>query len=123
MQKLHFEHAWEKTLSQKDWLALEQLFQETVSQQKSCIVCHVFRQAINHKNQMLITVLIHNFSNDELTFENREVHCLLDEGQVSQKFTLQALSIPPKTSMPWTFIFDDSTQFLFANLLAIKICE
>ena len=123
MQKLQFEQAWNKTISQNDRLAIEQLFQKTALLQENHIACPIFRQAINHKNKMLVTVLIHNFSDQVLTFENRTVHCKLDDGQVSQNFTIQALRIPAKTSMPWTFIFEESSVFLFANLLEVKIDE
>ena len=123
LQKLQFEQAWNKTISQNDRHAVEQLFQQTVLLQEDYIACPIFRQAINHKNEMLVTVLIHNFSDQELIFENRNVHCLLDDGQVTQNFTIQALRIPEKTSMPWTFIFEDCAEFLFAKLLEVKIEE
>ena len=121
MQKLQFERAWDKTISKKDRLALEQLFQETVEQRETLIDCHVYRRAINHKREMLITVLIHNFSHQALVFNNYQVQCLFDGGQVMQNFTIPSLCIPVNTSMPWTFIFKDRSQFINANLLKVKI--
>lgn len=123
MQKLQFEHSWNKAISMKDRKEIEQLFQNTFEFKNSNIICHSIRQAINHKNQMLITVLIHNFTDGDIAFDNREVHCLLEEGSVSQKFTIPALTIPSQTSMPWTFIFEDSVEFLFTELLEVKIDE
>ena len=123
MQKLQFEQAWHKTISQNDRQAIEQLFQQTVLLQEDHITCPIFRQAINYKNEMLVTVLIHNFSDRELIFENRTVHCKLDDRKLSKNFTIKALRVPAKTSMPWTFIFEDCLKFSFADLLEVKIDE
>ena len=121
MQKLQFERAWDKTISQKDRQAIEHLFQQSVEQIEYPISCAILRQAINHKDNMLLTVLIHNFSDQEIAFEDRKVHCQLDEGHITQNFTIHALRIPAKTSMPWTFIFHDSCAFLDRKLLHILI--
>lgn len=121
MQKLTLEPAWEKTISAQDRAQIEQIFQHTSNQNENELVCSLIRTAINHKQQMLITVLIHNFSSHMIDFENREVRCLLEQGSVAQNFTIPALKIPSQTSMPWTFIFQNSSDFLFTTLYKVKI--
>ena len=120
MQKLQFEAAWDKTISAQDRLLIEQAFYKT-KEQDGRISCYVIRTAINHKKQLLITTLIHNRTNQQLNFRNREVSIITASGKFTQNFTINALEIPPYCSMPWTFIFDESINFQFTEIKQMDI--
>ncbi|MEO4053019.1 SLAP domain-containing protein [Solibacillus sp. CAU 1738] len=106
MQQLQFEASWDKALSAQDRDQIEKLFNETKEKHFANIVFSPIREAINHRNELLITVLVHNFSAIPLTFENTRLVYLNEQMILAEKlFTLPALVIPPKVSMPWTFIF------------------
>ena len=120
MQKLQFEAAWDKTISAQDRLLIEQAFYKT-KEQDGRISCHVIRTAINHKKQLLITTLIHNRTDQQLNFRNREVSIITEAGKFTQNFTIEALEIPPYCSMPWTFIFDESINFQFIEIKQMDI--
>ena len=98
--------AWDKTLSVQDRDQIERIFHETKYQNYSTIIFSPIRVAINHKKELLITVLVHNFSDFPLVFEQTQLVYSNEKEVIAEKeFTLPALSIPPHTSMPWTFIF------------------
>ncbi|WP_339171099.1 SLAP domain-containing protein [Solibacillus sp. FSL R5-0691] len=120
MQKLQFEAAWDKTISTQDRLIIEQAFQKT-KEQDQLISCDVIRKAINHKKQILITTLIHNRTDRHLTFNNRKVSIITETSRIARNFTIDALKIPPYCSMPWTFIFDESNDFLFTEIKQLVI--
>lgn len=106
MQQLQFESSWDKALSAQDRDHIEKIFNETKQQHHSTIVLSPIREAINHKNELLITVLVHNFSQNTFTFENtRLVYSNGLEVLAEKVFTLPTLTIPPQVSIPWTFIF------------------
>ena len=106
MQQLQFESSWAKALSAQDRDAIEKLFYDTKQQHDSTIVFSPIRQAINHRNELLVTVLVHNFSQQPLQFENTHlVYSNEQEVLAESVFTLSTLTIPPHVSMPWTFIF------------------
>ena len=106
MQQLQFESSWDKTLSAQDRDYIEKLFNDTKGQHHSTIVFSPIREAINHRNELLITVLVHNFSQHPFTFEDtRLVYSNEQEVLAENVFTLPTLTIPPQVSMPWTFIF------------------
>lgn len=121
MQKLQFEDAWEKTISTQDRLLIEELFHRTKDEIQNAISCNIIRTAINHKHQMLITTLIHNRTAELINFRNREVICETEEQEIAQTFKIKALIIPPNTSMPWTFIYNDCTDFSFKEIIKITV--
>lgn len=106
MQQLQFEESWGRALSAKDRLLIEKIFNETKQLNNSNFLCSPIREAINHRHQLLVTVLVHNFSGEPLTF-NKTRLVYRTQGQViaDNEFTLPTLKIPPFVSMPWTFIF------------------
>ncbi|MEK4628971.1 SLAP domain-containing protein [Solibacillus sp. FSL R7-0682] len=106
MQQLQFEAAWDKTIAVKDRVFIEQLFEQTKDNSQNLIQCVPVRVAVNHRNQLLVTVLIHNFQEDVLRFMKTKVGCHIQGHYFTQLFTIPALVIPPKASMPWTFIFE-----------------
>lgn len=106
MQQLQFEAAWDKTLSIQDRDEIKRIFNETKQQNYSTILFSPIREAINHKNELLITVLVHNFSSNPLIFDHTRLIYSNEHGILAEReFTLPALTVPPQTSMPWTFIF------------------
>ena len=106
MQQLRFESSWDKTLSAQDRDYIEKLFNDTKQQHHSTIVFSPIREAINHRNELLITVLVHNFSQNPFTFKGtRLVYSNEHEVLAENLFTLPTFTIPPQVSMPWTFIF------------------
>ncbi|MEK4229745.1 SLAP domain-containing protein [Solibacillus sp. FSL H8-0538] len=106
MQQLQFEASWNKALATQDRHTIEKIFTETKQPNSSCILCSPIRQAINHKQELLVTVLVHNFTDQPLTFnKTRIVYRMQDEVIADEKFTLPTLIIPPQVSLPWTFIF------------------
>ncbi|MGN7296782.1 SLAP domain-containing protein [Ferdinandcohnia sp. SAFN-114] len=112
MQKLVFEDAWNRTISQKDRDIIQQLFREETPEKGVSFT--PFRIAVNHKNERLVTAIVHNRTPQNLVFENTSLQ-LFDEKKLlaEHEFTLPALQVPPETSMPWTFIFPpDSFQIL-----------
>ncbi|WP_225231109.1 SLAP domain-containing protein [Solibacillus faecavium] len=121
VQKLQFEAAWDKTIAKQDRLSIEQLFHHSKDEETDEISCCFVRKALNHRQQLLLTVLIHNRSEEVLNFQNREVTCTTAKGVFAKAFTIPKLNIPPNTSMPWTFIFDDYEDFLFTELLHVDI--
>lgn len=104
MQKLVFADAWDRTISQKDREIIEQLFRDEISEEGVSFT--IFRIAVNHKNERLVTAIVHNRTSQNLVFENTPLQfCERDRLLVEHEFTLPALQVPPETSVPWTFIF------------------
>ena len=116
MQQLQFESSWDKTLSTQDRESIEKLFNDTKQQQDSTIVFSPIRQAINHRNELLVTVLVHNFSQQSLQFKDTRLVYLNGQKVLAENvFTLSTLTIPPQVSMPWTFIFPVYQREDFGN--------
>ncbi|MFP3916685.1 SLAP domain-containing protein [Lysinibacillus telephonicus] len=106
MQQLQYEASWNKALSAHDRCLIEKIFNETKGQKTSGVLFIPIRKSINYKNELLVTVLVHNFTDTILTFHNTRLVYSTHEKVVAEKeFTLPALTILPNVSMPWTFIF------------------
>ncbi|MDN4494339.1 SLAP domain-containing protein [Ureibacillus aquaedulcis] len=106
MQHLQFEASWDKALAAKDRLKIKNIFDETKDLNHSDCLFSPIREAINHEEALLVTVLIHNFTSHVLSFHNtRLLYSIQGEAIADEIFTLPALMIPSKVSMPWTFIF------------------
>lgn len=108
MQQLYFHPAWEKTISEQDRALIENLFEQTYTQVDDLIMSPMIRAAINHKKELLVTVLVHNFTHHSAKFMNRSIFIHCDELDAEHVFTIPDLVIPPFTSMPWTFIFEQN---------------
>ena len=106
MQQLYLHPTWEKAISDKDRALIENTFEQTYDQVDDIIMSPIIRVAFNHKNELLVTALVHNFTHHGTRFRNRSVYIRCDQYMEEQSFTIQELSIPPFTSMPWTFIFN-----------------
>lgn len=105
MQQLSFHPAWDKTISKKDRLLVEDLFEQTYNQADDLIMSPVIRAAVNYKKELLVTVLVHNFTHHSARFHNRSIFIHCEHFDAEQVFTIPELVIAPFTSMPWTFIF------------------
>ena len=105
MQQLAFHPAWDKTISDNDRLLIEELYEQTYDQVDDFIMSPVIRAAINYKKELLVTVLVHNFTHHAARFKERSIFIQCDKFEAEQVFTIPDLIIAPFTSMPWTFIF------------------
>ncbi|KAB2494104.1 SLAP domain-containing protein [Priestia endophytica] len=119
MQQLQFETSWDKALANQDRENIERIFNETKHLNSSTIFCSPIREAINHKEALLVSVLVHNGTDRLLTFINaRLLYSIGGEVIADKVFTLPALTIRPGVSMPWTFIFPKDSytpQIAFEN--------
>lgn len=112
MQKLQFESAWDKTISENDRERIQQIFLETSPSHNRDIEFTPLWEAMNHKGELLVTVLVQNFSKQIISFHNENLQYWEDEKIVStHSFTLPALMIESATSMPWTFIFPPASFY------------
>ncbi|QUG40263.1 SLAP domain-containing protein [Psychrobacillus sp. INOP01] len=106
MQKLQFESSWEKAIAIKDRELITDIFQNSNTESEQSIRLEPIWEAMNYKGEVLVTVLIHNFTNTVLTFQNQKFVYIEQETVIAEQiFTVPQLIIKPKTSMPWTFIF------------------
>lgn len=106
MQKLQYESSWNKTLSNKDRKIIEGIFLETSLPKQNRIQFTSLWQAMNHKGELLVTVLVHNFSHQVYSFISEKLRYIENNEIMGEHtFTLPSLTIQPETSMPWTFIF------------------
>ena len=116
MQQLYLHPTWEKAVSQKDLALIEDVFEQTYTKADDVIMSPVVRTAFNHKGELLITALVHNFTHHSARFTNRSVFIRCGDYMEEQVFTIPSLSIPPFTSMPWTFIFKPDPLHATLNL-------
>lgn len=115
MQQLQFERSWNKALSTQDRNTIEEIFNITKEQNTSGVMFSPVRKSLNYRNELLITVLVHNFSDSMLTFHNTHlVYRTIEKVVAEKEFTIPTLSIPPKVSMPWTFIFSKNDYHMDA---------
>lgn len=108
MQTLYFEPAWDKTIANADRDLITQHFQTL--HPKEDIYLSFLRVAVNHKNELLATVLIHNGQAEPLHFKETAIAFQPAQGATKTGLFHLPVSIPAKTSMPWTFIFSASNQ-------------
>ncbi|MDC3417381.1 SLAP domain-containing protein [Aquibacillus salsiterrae] len=104
--ELTFEAKWDKTLSVKDREHIKQVFLESVETLDKQVTFTPLWQAINHENNLLVTVLVHNPTNVPLSFRDKRL-CYTEQEEIiaEHSFTIPTLTLQPGTSMPWTFIF------------------
>lgn len=106
-QTLNFEPSWDKALPEQDRLKIEQTFEQiNHDTTEQSITFTPLWQAQNYKGELLVTVVINNYSEDKLSFDQTPIN-YIEDGQIlaTHFFTLKTVTIPPKTSMPWAFIF------------------
>ncbi|WP_453993560.1 SLAP domain-containing protein [Bacillus nitroreducens] len=106
MQKLIFEAAWDRTISQKDREELKQVFQKEISNLGNGVTFTTVWVAENHKNELLVTAIIHNKTEQHFCFESTTLEFYEESTLLAEHtFTLPSLVVAAETSMPWTFIF------------------
>lgn len=109
---LVFEPKWDKALPSADRRKIEQTFQNSVqpnSVNKQMTFTPLW-QARNHRSDLLVTVLINNYSRQAYSFSNTTLQYVEDDTVKAEKhFTLERVFVPPDSSMPWTFIFPKSS--------------
>jgi len=107
-QTLQFEAAWDKTIANKDREKIKQEFirvKENLSKEEK-IQFTTLGHAINHKGELLVTVLVHNTSNSDFTFHHDTIQYHANGELIAGHiFTIPRLVIEKETSIPWTFIF------------------
>ncbi|WP_313893726.1 SLAP domain-containing protein [Psychrobacillus sp.] len=110
MQKLMFESSWNKALSNKDRKVIEDAFLKTAILNSNSIQFTPLWQAFNHKDELLVTMLIHNFTSELVSFNDIQLRYLENNKMIAEHlFHLPTLVIQPSYSMPWTFIFPTSS--------------
>lgn len=110
MQKLIFHPKWDKTISMKDRKLIESRFAEAAVIENQQIEFTPLWQARNHKQELLITAIVHNTSKQPFSFHERKISYYDKEGKTAEHhFSIKSLIIEPHTSMPWTFIFPLNT--------------
>ncbi|RPF50628.1 SLAP domain-containing protein [Aquisalibacillus elongatus] len=106
--KLVYEEKWDQNLSREDRRKIEEVFDET-KESDQAIEAVTLWHAFNHKNELLVTALIHNRSENDIIFDHTHItYRTLDETIAEDTFTIPRLVVQPNTSMPWTFIFSKS---------------
>lgn len=115
MQKLQFETSWDKALSIKDRLMIEGLFESTKSIAAQSVQFTPIWEAENYKGELLITVLIHNFTEKDLVFNQTKLRYEAGQEFAEHVFTLPNVIVPSKVSIPWTFIFPKDSRTNVVN--------
>ncbi|WP_318615840.1 SLAP domain-containing protein [Sporosarcina sp. YIM B06819] len=110
MQNLYFEPAWDKTIAPADREKIIHHFHQQTKQLQSGVHMSFLRNARNHKGELLITVLIHNFEEINFRLDNTVIS-YNEQGKqpANATFSLRC-EIAGNTSMPWTFIFSDANE-------------
>ncbi len=110
IQKLYFEPAWDKTIAPVDREKITHQFQQQTKQLQDGVHLSFLRNAINHKGEQLITVLIHNFEDINFHITNTVIS-YNEQGKhlANATFSLPC-EIAGNTSMPWTFIFSETNE-------------
>ena len=120
MQQLVYHPAWEKQLSHKDRQIIEDVFEATYDVQNDILETPFIRADFNHKGQLLVMVLIHNFTHRAIGITEKYVQLSQGDFFYEQKFTLPT-RIAAFSSMPWTFIFEPNEQFSELNLTDLHV--
>ncbi|QUW22959.1 SLAP domain-containing protein [Sporosarcina sp. Marseille-Q4063] len=108
MQTLYFEPAWDRTIAPADREKVMDHFQSR--HPENDIQLSFLWEAINHKEERLITVLIHNGKDTPLPLQDVVIAYDKEGKQIATGIFTLPLKIPGKTSMPWTFIFTPVNQ-------------
>ncbi|EQB38492.1 MULTISPECIES: SLAP domain-containing protein [Virgibacillus] len=105
MQRLIFEQAWAKTIDPNDRRTIEQVFAEAnASETNQSFV--PLQQARNHRGDLLIMVIIQNYTSEQWTLDPITLTYYENENCVAtHTFSDPRLILDAKCSMPWTFIF------------------
>lgn len=110
MQKLQFESAWDKTIAPQDRKQVIDAFQQITTDTKKGVFITFLWKAENHKNELLVTALIHNYDDTSLQMNHTVIAYQIEqENIITNTFNVKPV-IPGNTSMPWTFIFSSLNE-------------
>lgn len=109
MQKLTFQSKWDKTIADQDRERIKQSFQEAILAPGMNIQFTSLWQAKNHRDKLLVAVLIHNTSQQDFTFHDQLMFYFVNGSLFAEHAFSHYLIVEKQTSMPWTFIFPAST--------------
>src|SRR5690349_5445482 len=99
MQQLQFEASWDKALAAEDRQTIGKIFHETKHLNNSNILFAPIREAINYKEELLVTVLVHNFTDHTFKIHNTRLrYSIQGEVVADMTFTQPALTIPSNVS-------------------------
>jgi len=109
-QKPQFESAWDRTIASKDREEIKKVFHRQSSQLNNGIYFSFLWKTKNHRDDLLVTVLIHNRMESVLRLKNTSLS-YTEHGKktVTGCFDLPC-DIDAYTTMPWTFIFTDKSN-------------
>lgn len=109
MQRLIFESAWDKTIDVKDRQDIITAFEQAKQSGDNQLFIPLC-SAINHRRDLLVSVIIQNDTDKILSLQHKTLTYLEGAKPIAaQTFHDRRLTIPAKCSMPWTFIFPSST--------------
>ncbi|AUJ24729.1 SLAP domain-containing protein [Virgibacillus dokdonensis] len=110
MQRLLFEASWEKTIDARDREEIEKVFEQVKEMKESRQSFFILSQARNHRNDLLVTVLIQNgLETDWVLCGGKLTYYEANKLIATEVFSDKRLIVPAKCSMPWTFIFPESS--------------
>ncbi|MBE1554836.1 SLAP domain-containing protein [Sporosarcina limicola] len=108
MQKLYFEPAWDKAIAPIDREKITHHFHQQTKQLQVGVHLSFLWNARNHKDEQLITVLIHNFEETIFHLDNTVIS-YYEQGEKTANATFSLpCEVTGNTSMPWTFIFSET---------------
>ena len=110
MQKLFWESAWDKTIAPVDRIKIKTHFHDHIPHLLEEVHFSFYKKAINHKSELLITVLIHNPQDVALHLQSIVITYKEKDQQIATGIFSVPVEIERNTSMPWTFIFSPSNQ-------------
>ncbi|WP_051189169.1 SLAP domain-containing protein [Halalkalibacillus halophilus] len=119
MQQLIFEKSWEKQLADRDRKQIESEFQ-SYEKGSGQVQLQYLWHTTNYKNEILVFSIIHNFTQEQITIDNKEVHLTTKDGQEHAHTFYVPEPIEPRTSMPWTFIFPPKTEVEVAKDMELQ---
>lgn len=105
MQGLQFEAAWDRTIAPQDRKFIEEIFSESKIEHGGGVHFTFVREAINHREDLLVTVLIHNCYEKKISMEEVAIAYRRDEKTIATDTFNLPFEINAKTTMPWTFIY------------------
>jgi len=109
MQQLMFESSWDKAIAEQDRVKIEQSFSRQAPLIGESIHFVYDKKAVNYKQEILITTLIHNGTEEPLMIEDALINFVEGDQHLQGIFTVPC-TIPAKSSMPWTFIFSETNS-------------
>lgn len=94
---------WKKALSETDRHLVEMIFRRSRGSDE--LTFQNIRVAKNYQQDILATVLIENFTQNQVSLPFTLMYCEKNRKVAEFHFADYQLDLPAYTSMPWTFIF------------------